>query len=57
VAEAIVKLAATPAGEVPLRKVVVQMAGCTSGMLNEAAKQVQAGVLQKFGAGELNINN
>lgn len=56
-AEAIVKLAATPAAEVPLCTVVEQMTDCTSGMLNQATKQVQAGVLQNYGAGELNINN
>jgi hypothetical protein len=33
------------------------MMGCTTEMLNEAAKQVQAGVLQNFGPSELNINN
>jgi hypothetical protein len=57
VAEAIVKLVATPAGEVPLRTVADQMMGNTTEMLNEAAKQVQAGVLQHFGLSELNSNN
>jgi hypothetical protein len=36
-------MVATPAGEVPLCTVVDQMLGSTTGMLNEAAKQVQAG--------------
>jgi NADP-dependent 3-hydroxy acid dehydrogenase YdfG len=57
VAEAIVKLVEMPNGTRPLRTVVDKMMGGITEIINETAKQVQAGVLQNFGLGELNINN
>ncbi len=57
VAEAIVKLVDMPNGTRPLRTVVDKMMGGVTEIINETAKQVQAGVLQNFGLGELNINN
>ncbi len=57
VAEAIVKLVEMPNGTRPLRTVVDKMMGGVTEIINETAKQVQAGVLQNFGLSELNINN
>jgi NAD(P)-dependent dehydrogenase (short-subunit alcohol dehydrogenase family) len=57
VAEAIVKLVEMPNGTRPLRTVVDKMMGGITEIINETAKQVQAGVLQNFGLRELNINN
>ncbi len=57
VAEAIVKLVDMPNGTRPLRTVVDKMMGGVTEIINETAKQVQAGVLQIIGHGELNINN
>ncbi len=57
VAEAIVKLVEMPNGTRPLRTVVDKMMGGVTEIMNETAKQVQAGVLQNFGLSELNINN
>ena len=57
VAEAIVKLVDMPNGTRSLRTVVDKMMGGVTEIINETAKQVQAGVLQNFGLSELNINN
>ena len=57
VAEAIVKLVDMPNGTRPLRTVVDKMMGGVTEIINETAKQVQAGVLQNFGLAELNTNN
>ena len=57
VAEAIVKLVEMPNGTRPLRTVVDKMMSCVTEIINETAKQVQAGVLQNFGLSELNINS
>jgi hypothetical protein len=57
VAEAIVKLVEMPNGTRPLRTVVDKMMGGVTEIINETGKQVQAGVLQNFGFGELNVNN
>ena len=56
VAAAIVKLVEMPNGTRPLRTVVDKMMGGVTEIINETAKQVQAGVLQNFGLSELNIN-
>jgi hypothetical protein len=52
VAEAIVKLVEMPNGTRPLRTVVDKMMGGVTEIINETAKQVQAGVLQNFGLSE-----
>ncbi len=57
VAKAIVKLVDMPNGTRPLRTVVDKMMGGVTEIINETAKQVQAGVLQNFELSELNINN
>ncbi len=57
VADAILNLVNQPQGKRPLRTVVDKMMGGVTEIINETAKQVQAGVLQNFGLGELNINN
>jgi NADP-dependent 3-hydroxy acid dehydrogenase YdfG len=57
VAAAIVKLVEMPNGTRPLRTVVDKMTGGVAEIVNETAKQVQAGILQNFGLSELNINN
>jgi short-subunit dehydrogenase len=57
VAEAMVKLVEMPNGTRPLRTVVDKMMGGTTEIINDTAKQVQAGILQNFGLSELNINN
>lgn len=57
VAEAIVKLVAMPNGTRPLRTVVDKMTGGVTEIINDTAKQVQAGVLQNFGLSELYIKN
>jgi short-subunit dehydrogenase len=57
VADAIVKLVDVPNGTCPLRTVVDKMMGGVTEIINETAKQVQAGVLQNFGLVELNTNN
>jgi NAD(P)-dependent dehydrogenase (short-subunit alcohol dehydrogenase family) len=57
VAESIVKLVEMPNGTRPLRTVVDKMMGGVTEIINETAKQVQAGVLQHFGLSELNSNN
>lgn len=57
VADAILNLVNTPQGQRPLRTVVDKMMGGVTEIINETAKQVQAGVLQNFGLGELKINN
>lgn len=57
VAKAIVQLVEMPNGARPLRTVVDKMMGGVTEIINETAKQVQAGVLQNFRLSELNINN
>jgi NAD(P)-dependent dehydrogenase (short-subunit alcohol dehydrogenase family) len=57
VADAIVRLVDMPNGTRPLRTVVDKMMGGVTEIINETAKQVQAGVLQNFGLAELNTNN
>jgi NADP-dependent 3-hydroxy acid dehydrogenase YdfG len=57
VADAILNLVNQPQGKRPLRTVVDKMMGGVTEIINETAKQVQAGVLQNFGLSELNINN
>ena len=57
VADAILNLVNQPQGKRPLRTVVDKMMGGTTKIINETAKQVQAGILQNFGLSELNINN
>lgn len=57
VAEAIIKLVEMPSGTRPLRTVVDKLMGGVAEIINETAKQVQAGVLQNFGLSELNSNN
>ena len=57
VADAILNLVNQPQGKRPLRTVVDKMMGGTTEIINETAKQVQAGILQNFGLSELNINN
>ncbi len=57
VTEAIEKLVEMPNGKRPLRTVVDKMMVGVNEIINETAKQVQAGVLQNFGLSELNISN
>lgn len=57
VAEAIVKLVEMPDGTRPLRTVVDKVMGGVADIINETSRQVQAGVLQSFGFGELNIGD
>jgi NAD(P)-dependent dehydrogenase (short-subunit alcohol dehydrogenase family) len=57
VADAILKLVEMQKGTRPLRTVVDKLMGGVTEIINDTAKQVQAGVLQNFGLSELYSNN